>query len=170
VRVPTQLQQATQNLRDYLHQEIETVQEKLFGRIERIYAEVLEKFTGIAAQFTERDTRTDQRAGDTKLAVDAAFAAAKEATAKIELGFKEQIKALSDNGATTTAMLTQQISDLKDRVIAMESRSGGGREVRDDGRAQTNTIIGVIGTVALVLAVIIAGVALYHPVPVVLAH
>jgi hypothetical protein len=125
VRVPTLLQTSTQTIREIQHHELQTVEAQLRGRLDAIYAEIGQKFLGIDSQFDERDTRTDQRAGDTKLAVDAAFAAAKEATAKIEAGFKEQIKALTDLVDTKTGQLAQQIGDLKDRVIAMESRGGG---------------------------------------------
>jgi hypothetical protein len=125
VRVPTLLQTASANLKEILEGELHTQFEKLNGQIDKIYAEVSQKFTSVDNQFQERDTRTDQRAGDTKLAVDAAFAAAKEATAKIEAGFKEQIKALTDLVDTKTAQLAQTIGDLKDRVISIESRASG---------------------------------------------
>ncbi len=125
VRVPTLLQTATTSLREVLHQELETITARLQGEIDKIYSEISQKFISVANQFEERDTRTDQRAGDTKLAVDAAFAAAKEATAKIEAGFKEQIKALTDLVDTKTAQLSRETTDVKDRVIAIENRTGG---------------------------------------------
>ena len=107
-RVPTTLDRAVQSLRELIEtrldgmdrdmggihhtvdqrgadirEQIEHLKELAFGKIEELASVTKEKFEGVAAQFSERDTRTDQRAGDTKLAVDAAFAAAKEATSKI---------------------------------------------------------------------------------------
>ena len=96
---------------------------KLDGALSKHIGETIEKFGAVAAQFSERDTRTDQRAGDTKLAVDAAFAAAKEATAKIEAGFTKQIDGqaiLIDSKAKTAE---DRLSDLKDRITILESRS-----------------------------------------------
>ncbi len=150
VRVPTQVDRAVAGLKELLEQKLHTAIEKLHGLINGHISETKEKFLGVGSQFTERDTRTDQRAGDTKLAVDAAFAAAKEATAKIEMGFKEQIRALSDNINTKTNMLTQQIGDLKDRLIAMESRASGAVDTRKDTRDSTSLIIAGL---ALIIAV-----------------
>lgn len=124
VRIPTQIDRAILGLREFLEQSMKTVAANLRGDLDRISAETAEKFAGVAAQFSERDTRTDQRAGDTKLAVDAAFAAAKEATAKIEAGFTKQIDSMIEIIDTKTANLSNQISDLKDRMTAAESRSG----------------------------------------------
>ena len=82
-RVPTSVDRQILSLRELAD-----------SKLEHLAAVTSERFLGVAAQFSERDTRTDQRAGDTKLAVDAAFAAAKEATAKIEAGFTKQIDAM----------------------------------------------------------------------------
>jgi hypothetical protein len=154
VRVPTLLQQAIGGLRELLHQEIETKSSNIQGELNTIRAEMLEKFLGVAAQFNERDTRTDQRAGDTKLAVDAAFAAAKEATAKIEAGFTKQIDAMIAIIDTKTANLAGSISDIKDRLTAMESRAGtimaGSRDNRDN-----------LGLFVAVIAVIVAVAAIF---------
>ena len=84
-----------------------------------------EKFAGVDSQFKERDTRTDQRASDTKLAVDAAFAAAKEATAKIEAGFTKQIDGMADVNRGTAKNAEDKIADLKDRITSLESRGNG---------------------------------------------
>ena len=110
---------------DVMAQMIRTAVAELRGSLNALIAETQEKFNGVAAQFAERDTRTDQRAGDTKLAVDAAFAAAKEATAKIETGFTKQIDGMVDQIDTKTGNLAGQISDLKDRVQAVESMKAG---------------------------------------------
>lgn len=105
--------------------QITHLRELAFEKIAKLSAVTDEKFTGVGGQFSERDTRTDQRAGDTKLAVDAAFAAAKEATAKIEAGFTKQIDSMINIIDTKTANLDARISDLKDSVTSLLGRQRG---------------------------------------------
>ncbi len=129
-------------------------------KIAKLDAVCLEKFTGVAAQFSERDTRTDQRAGDTKLAVDAAFAAAKEATAKIEAGFTKQIDGMTQIIDTKTRNIEGNLSDLKERMTAIESRSGTTVDVRRDSREDSRNVMSAISIVvalAAVAAVVIIG-------------
>jgi len=161
VRVPTLLDKASTSIRELLEQtmlkELALLKgdlETLKGELRTHAAETKEKFSAVAAQFDERDTRTDQRAGDTKLAVDAAFAAAKEATAKIEAGFTKQIDGMIEIINTKTENLSDSIGDIKDRVVALESRSGTTMEVRRDSRDNMGLIFGGI-------AVLIALVALF---------
>jgi len=84
-----------------------------------------EKFRGISTQFKERDIRIDQRALDTKLAVDAAFAAAKETFGKSETGFTEQIKGLTTIVNEKAKSADDKLGDVKDRLTTIESRSKG---------------------------------------------
>lgn len=153
VRVPTLLDRAILNLRELLE-----------GKIDRLGAETIERFLGVAAQFSERDTRTDQRAGDTKLAVDAAFAAAKEATAKIEAGFTKQIDGMSNVIDTKWRSSEDKITDTKDRNTELSVRLGslearlagiaaGTRDTRTDVRQNSSSIVAIT-------AVLIAGLAL----------
>jgi hypothetical protein len=134
--------------------EIQHLRDLVFGKIEELGAVTTERFTGVAAQFSERDTRTDQRAGDTKLAVDAAFAAAKEATAKIEAGFTKQIDAMINIIDTKTSNLSGGLSDVKDRMTALENRFTGMTASRADSR---NDSADSRGNLALIVSA--AGVA-----------
>jgi hypothetical protein len=113
------------HVQSLLDEKIKTYAEKMGGQLDTLIAETAEKFAGVAAQFSERDTRTDQRAGDTKLAVDAAFAAAKEATAKIEAGFTKQIDSITGIIDTKTANLDGRITDVKDAVNRMTGHTRG---------------------------------------------
>jgi hypothetical protein len=122
-----------------------TLQALLEEKIEKQALVSNEKFIGVGAQFAERDTRTDQRAGDTKLAVDAAFAAAKEATAKIEAGFTKQIDGIFQIVDTKTANIGGNIDDIKQRLTAIESRSGTTSDVRRENRDSTGLIVGALG-------------------------
>lgn len=130
VRVPTQVDRAVQNLRELLEQTVQTAIAQTDVKIERHIAETTQKFIGIANQFIERDTRDAQHAGDTKLAVDAAFAAADKAAAKIETGFAglirgmdEKIDAKADSNASEISNLKDRLADLKDILTALQSRT-----------------------------------------------
>ena len=108
---------------------------------------------------SDLDTRTDQRAGDTKLAVDAAFAAAKEATAKIEAGFTKQIDAMVNIVDNKTANLNSGLSDLKDRLTAMENRTAGitvgHSDNRNDSGDQRATIAIIVAIMAATLTLVL---------------
>ena len=147
VRVPTLLDRSITSLRELLqtrlvcmeddiqkiHQslnergslikeQITHLHDLIISKINELGSVTTERFRGVDSQFAERDTRTDQRAGDTKLAVDAAFAAAKEATGKIEAGFTKQIDAMSEMIDTKTKNADDKINDLKVRLTTVESR------------------------------------------------
>jgi len=122
-----------------------------------------EKFRSVDTQFVERDTRTDQRAGDTKLAVDAAFAAAKESTAKIETGFTKQIDGLIALVESKTQNLMSALNDLKERQTLTEARTQGitanalenrqsARDTHQVSRDNTATYLGII---AVVIAIVV---------------
>jgi len=145
--------------RDDIREQINHLRDLVVSEVSKLSAVTDEKFQGVNGQFDERDTRTDQRAGDTKLAVDAAFAAAKEATAKIEAGFTKQIDAMIAIIDTKTANLAGGLGDLKDRMTALESRGVGSK----DG-------IGSIGSIVMGAFSILAAIAVVASVIIVLAH
>jgi len=152
-----------------IHAAITHLRELTEGMVKELSSVTGERFAGVAAQFAERDTRTDQRAGDTKLAVDAAFAAAKEATAKIEAGFTKQIDGMVTIIDTKTGNLSGGLGDLKERFTALEARTQGistGRDtvrieredtrvIQQDNRGLIFGIIGVaIGAGALIITIV----------------
>jgi hypothetical protein len=183
VRVPTTMDRAIEGLRDLvfarlasndadrasihstldrrekdIREQITHLHDLVISKIEELASVTTERFIGVAAQFSERDTRTDQRAGDTKLAVDAAFAAAKEATAKIEAGFTKQIDAMINIIDTKTANLAGGLGDIKDRMTAMENRTVGITSAKDssrnesgDSRANIAIVISFCAVVVLIL-------------------
>jgi hypothetical protein len=123
------------------------------AELDKLASVTAERFTAVGAQFTERDTRTDQRAGDTKLAVDAAFAAAKEATAEIKTGFTKSIDALQTLITANTKAADDKIDDLKERLTTMEARTQGIGSANQDNRALVFAVIGsVFGVIALFIA------------------
>ena len=99
-----------------------------------------EKFRSIETQFIERDTRTEQTSRDSKVAVDAALQAAKEAVgeqnksnalaiAKSEATFTKQIDQIGVLISTLQKGLDEKIDDLRLRMQVTESVKKGGNEV-----------------------------------------
>jgi hypothetical protein len=115
VRVPTDVQKQVGNLKE-LHDE---------------------KFRSIQVQFEERDTRTEQKDRDTKIAIDAAFQSASTAVAKSETVTSKQIDQLITLIQTETRALGGQINDLKERMTRFESLGIGEK----GGRASQQQMI-----------------------------
>jgi hypothetical protein len=146
------LRREISNLKELTDTKFAGINDLFSSELEKLASVTSERFTAVGAQFTERDTRTDQRAGDTKLAVDAAFAAAKEATAKIEAGFTKSIDGQQELMNTNTKASDEKISDLKDRITAIESRTQGLGAARSEGRDNQNDTRGfVFGMVGMVI-------------------
>jgi hypothetical protein len=114
-----------------------------------------EKFAGIQVQFKERDTRSERESRDNKVAVDAAFAAQKEAASeqnksntlaidKSEKATAETLNKQADLFKSTTDGLAGQISDLKDRQNKAE---GTGRGMA----SMWGYVLGAVGLVAVLL-------------------
>jgi len=87
-------------------------------------------------QFEERDVRTEQMSRDSKVAVDAALQAAKEAVSeqnksnekailKSEAATTKQIDAISVLISTMTKATEDKINDLKERLDEKKGRSKG---------------------------------------------
>jgi hypothetical protein len=95
-----------------------------------------EKFRSISVQFAERDTRTEQTSRDSKVAVDAALQAAKEAVgeqnkssalaiAKSEAATTKQIDAIGTLISTQGKGVDDKIDDIKSRLTTIEGHSKG---------------------------------------------
>lgn len=91
-RTPTEIQKAIHNMRELTH----------------------EKFSSIDKQVEERDVRAEREARDNKVAVEAAFAAQKEAIGKLEVLFTTRTNALGD-----------RVDDLKTRFERTEGTGIG---------------------------------------------
>lgn len=117
-----------------------------------------EKFSSIATQFKERDIRAEREARDNKVAVDAAFAAQKEAAAKqdeanakaiekSERATAETIKTNQELSLSKIDSLTNQMNDLKISVTTITSSKQGAGETKQ----QSNFVAGLVITVILAL-------------------
>lgn len=138
LRVPSAVDSAISHLRD-LHEE---------------------KFKSIALQFSERDTRSEQGSRDSKVAVDAALQAAKEAfveqnkssalaIAKSESATMKQIDQLGAMIQTTYSGTNDKIDDIKSRLTLIEGKGFG----------VVATNLGHQTSSSFVVALVVAGVA-----------
>ena len=125
-----------------------------------------EKFDSIATQFKERDTRTDQTSRDSKVAVDAALQAAKEAVseqnkssaiaiAKSEASTTKQVDQLGTLIQTATKSLEDKITDLKDRVTANEGRTLGITHAEKRGGDWVGNVVGMIGMAVAIITLML---------------
>lgn len=116
----------------------------------------------IKREFALIESRRQEQKTDTKVAVDAALSAAKDAVKeqaaasekailKSETSAGEQSK---QNAVTFTAQMasvTLMLADVKERVGKLESMKQGGEEVRTRQRNDIGTMIGVAGFVSALL-------------------
>jgi hypothetical protein len=93
-----------------------------------------ERFHSIQLQFTERDTRTEQTSKDSKVAVDAALQAAKEAVekqnassalaiAKSEAATMKQMDQIGAIISANSKNMDDKLDDLKARLTTIEGRA-----------------------------------------------
>ena len=146
------------------------LKEGLDGRQEDIDAAVghlqtlhEEKFKSVQTQFTERDVRTEQTAKDSKVAVDAALQAAKEAVgkqqeasdraiAKNEGATTKQIDLISGQIGALGKSMDDKISDLKDRVNLIDGKTTGHKDTKDDYRSLAALVISAVVAVGGLVA------------------
>lgn len=128
--------------------------EKAVGQLRELHDE---KFGSIQTQFLERDTRTEQTSRDSKVAVDAALQAAKEAVgeqnksnalaiAKSEAAFTKQIDQIGLLIQTTAKAVDDKIDDIKGRLTTIEGMKVGGQNL-------WGYIIGGVGAAAILWSV-----------------
>lgn len=125
-----------------------------------------ERFASIETQFLERDTRTEQTSKDSKVAVDAALQAAKEAVgeqnkssalaiAKSEAATTKQIDQIGVIIQTTTKGVDDKIDDIKGRLQAIEGQKIGGRERTQDFKDHTGLWISLIAVLIAAISLIL---------------
>lgn len=143
--------------------EISKLQQLQDEKFRSIVSQFDEKFRSIAIQFSERDIRTEQTSRDSKVAVDAALQAAKEAVgeqnkssalaiAKSEAATTKQIDQIGVIISTMANGLNDKIDDIKSRITIIEGRNIGG-----------NNVVGyAITAVAVVISIIAVFVTLLH--------
>lgn len=150
------------------------VPSQIKNEVERLQDLHETRFTGIALQFHERDTRTDQTAATSKQALDAALLAAKElvgqqneanaaAATKAELSTIKQIDQIVVLIGTIEKALGAQIIEIKERIDRNEGGIAGGhsavvenRMVRNEGRLDAQVLASLLGVMLLVVSISVA--------------
>ena len=129
-----------------------------------------EKFKSIQVQFTERDVRTEQTSRDSKVAVDAALQAAKEAVgeqnkssalaiAKSEASTTKQIDQQGLLIASSTKGLDDKIDDIKERLTRIEGAGTGSKATRDDSRSIIAVLISAVAVIVVIINAVVSLVA-----------
>jgi hypothetical protein len=159
---PGEIDLDLESFKSLVDEKFRTVHEKFEGILTQAaerFKTVDERFGGVALQFKERDTRSERESRDNKVAVDAAFAAQKEAASeqnksntlaidKSEKATAETLNKQADLFKSTTDALAGRIEDAKQlvskidtRVTTIESRGVGVIESRTQGNWQIGAII-----------------------------
>jgi len=125
-----------ENVLAILQKGMETLPESCLAEVQALEALHEEKFNGIKTQIIERDIQAEKASRDVKSAVDAAFAAAKEAVSeqnksnalsitKSEAAFTKQLDGVNALIITSTATVEGKINDIKERLTMIESHKKG---------------------------------------------
>jgi hypothetical protein len=146
--------------------------DKQVGQLKELHEKwFAEQFRSIDQRFQERDIRGEREARDNKVAVDAAFAAQKEAAAKqdeanqkaIDKSEKATFETLGKQEAlykSTTDALSAQLVEAKERITRIESLAVGRVQeqvVKATGlRDSSGLVFGVVGALGVVSAIALA--------------
>lgn len=132
------------------------------------------KFQSIQTQFVERDVRTDQTSRDSKVAVDAALQAAKEAVAEqnrssalaIAKSEASTMKQIDQQGLliqTTAKASDEKIDDIKERLTRIEGMGVGAitaQTTQQTSSGHTVNILALIAAVVLGVAGVVVAIVL----------
>ena len=146
-----------------LHRELSSLRELIEARLDGTDKR-------IEIQFIERDKRSEQTAKDSKVAVDAAFSAAKEAVgeqnkssalaiAKSEAATTKQIDSISLLISASSKATDEKIEDVKARLQMIEGQKQGVDRTVDktDSRA-ANSATQIIAIVAVLTSIAVAAI------------
>jgi hypothetical protein len=122
----------------------------------------LEKFSSIQTQFRERDVRTEQSSKDSKVAVDAALQAAKEAVgeqnkssalaiAKSETSTTKQIDQLAASIQQMTKAFDDKVMDVKERLTRIEGVGAGASALWGYVAGAVGLLVGLAGLAFAIL-------------------
>jgi hypothetical protein len=162
------IDEATKLRRDQvvdIHRDLSSDVDKAVAASERV---LNERFGSIDKQFIERDTRAESSKLDSQKAVDAAFAAQKEAAAKqdeanakaidkSERATAETIKTNLELTKATTDTLTKDVDALKLAVNTILSTKVGNTEERRD---RTDNRVALYTTIGLIVTLVLFGFAI----------
>lgn len=127
----------------------------------------MERFRAVERLLEQSENQRIEQKSDTKLAVDAALAAQKEAVreqtlasgiaiSKSETGNANQLQQLRETFTTAVAGMELRLVDVKDRIVQVEATRRGGHETT----AALYVVMGLILTFVLVLVALASHVTL----------
>lgn len=117
-----------------------------------------EKFKSIDKQFDERDTRTDQLAAASQLAIKDALQAAKESVVNQNISNDKAIAKSESNTTKLLDLLSLQIADVKERLGAVENK-GVGQTIERSSQQTDNSYMIAVAAVIVTVILGIAGLA-----------
>lgn len=126
-----------------------------------------EKFASIQVQFRERDVRTEQSSKDSKVAVDAALQAAKEAVGKqnessdrailkSEAAVMKQIDQIMQLINGNNKAVDDKINDVKERLTRAEGNSEGKTVAGTSHQTSSSFVVTVVSVVIAFASVLLA--------------
>lgn len=146
--------------------QIHALREILTSSVERVSDVTTEKFTAVDTRFLERDTRTQQAADESRISLDAALAAAKEAVSeqnkanteairKSELATQKQIDSLVALMNTANKSLEDKFSDIKSRLDRGEGQAHGVTDAHTERRLDMGQMLLSIAVVLSAIAIVV---------------
>lgn len=161
------MDQATRLQVVQLEQQLLALREFLLGEIRKDAAVSVERFGAVDNRFAERDTRTEQAAQESRISLDAALAAAKEAVSeqnkantlaigKSEAATQKQIDAMLAQMNASNKALDEKIADVKARQDRGEGGTAGAAGSRTERRLDTGQAIAVLAIVLTVVGLLVA--------------
>lgn len=157
----TAMDQAQELLRANVNQ-VPSTADRLTSQLKEVMEE---KFTSVETQFKERDVRTEQDKTSTKVAVDAALSAQKEAAGaqndsntkaieKSEAATAKQIDGIQALLKSNFDALNDKITDLKGRIDRGEGVSSNQRDAVSISHGSNSNTIAIVAAVIAALAVV----------------
>lgn len=152
--------------RQRFDEQLSALRELILSRIGNVSDVTAEKFNAVDTRFLERDTRTEQAAVESRISLDAALAAAKEAVseqnkanaqaiAKSEVATQKQIDAMGLVTSTGMKSLEDKIADAVRRLDRGEGQTSGAQVSRTEARLDRGSVAALV-TVALSVVAVVA--------------
>ena len=157
----------TERMRADFDRRLLAQRELILSQIKNVSDVTGEKFFAVDTRFLERDTRTEQAAQESRISLDAALAAAKEAVseqnkanaqaiAKSEVATKEKIDALGLLTSTGMRSLEDRLGEIKERIDRGEGQGAGRQETRTEGRLDRGSVLALLAVLVAVASVVTA--------------
>lgn len=162
---------------DVLSENVNRVPTLLDREAARLQALFNESTSHVRELISNRDDQAKQDKASAEGAADKALTSLKEliflqnssnaaAIAKSESGTADRLESLDKIISSTKDGITTELTNIKQRIDRNEGASNGQKELRREDHMNVGSIVGIIGGIVGLLALIIAGIGVYpHAVP-----